>query len=68
VVGGEELGGASIVIMFEAEIVGGTLHPDDDAEEVTFFAEDAIPTAEIAAFASTHLMLDRWLKRKERES
>jgi len=68
VVGGDGLGGASIVIMFEAEIIGGVLNPEDDAEEVAFFKDATIPMEEIAAFASTRLMLDRWLKRKQRKT
>lgn len=65
VVGGDGLGGASIVIMFEAEITNGMLHPEDDVEEVAFFEDAMIPMEEIAAFASTHFMLDRWLKRNQ---
>ena len=68
VVGDDTRGGASIVIMFEAEIIGGALNPEDDAEEVAFFENDTIPMEEIAAFASTRFMLDRWLKRKQRKT
>src|SRR5688572_25758845 len=37
VIGGDGLGGANIVIMFEAEVLGGTLSPEDDAAEAVFF-------------------------------
>ena len=63
VIGGDGLGGASIVIMFEAEVIGGTLSPEDDAEEALFYEPHAVPLNEIANFASTRLMLDRWLDR-----
>jgi ADP-ribose pyrophosphatase YjhB (NUDIX family) len=68
VVGDDARGGASIVIMFEAEITGGMLHPEDDVEEVAFFGDNMIPIDEIAAFSSTRFMLDRWLKRKQRNT
>ena len=51
---------AGIVIMFEGQVVGGTLKAQDDVEQAVFFAPDEIPVDEIAAFESTHLLLRRW--------
>ncbi len=53
-------GGASIVILFEAEVVGGSLRAQDDAEQAVFFTPDEIPLDEIA-FESTSLLLERWM-------
>jgi 8-oxo-dGTP diphosphatase len=61
VMGGDGLGGASIVIMFEAEVISGTLHPEDDAEEAVFFLASEVPMTEIASFTSTQFMLNKWL-------
>lgn len=63
VLGGDNVGGASIIILFEAEVIGGTLTPEDDAEEAVFFTQADLPRNDIANFESTHLMLDRWLNR-----
>jgi 8-oxo-dGTP diphosphatase len=65
VLGGEGFGGADIVIMFEAEVIGGTLGAEDDAEEAVFFSASMIPMTEIAAFTSTRMMLDRWLLKNQ---
>lgn len=43
-------GGASIFIMYQAKITGGTLQPGDDADDADFFALDSLPEI---AFAST---------------
>ena len=51
---------ASIVILFEGEIVGGNPLAQDDASEVAFFALDEIPIGEIASFKSISLVLERW--------
>jgi 8-oxo-dGTP diphosphatase len=65
VIGGDgHTGGASIVIMFAASIIGGILAPEDDAQDAAFFSEAELPIDQIANFASTHLMLDAWLNRK----
>ena len=52
-------GAASILILYEAAITGGTLSPEDDVDQVEFFAPADIPYEQIA-FASTRLILDRW--------
>jgi 8-oxo-dGTP diphosphatase len=61
VLGGDDSGGANIVIMFEAEVLGGTLSPEDDATDAVFFPASDIPLSEIADFSSTQFMLNRWL-------
>jgi 8-oxo-dGTP diphosphatase len=43
-------GGASIFILFRAELVGGVLQAGDDAADAGFFAPDGLPEL---AFAST---------------
>jgi ADP-ribose pyrophosphatase YjhB (NUDIX family) len=63
VTGGDSLGSASIILMFEARVTGGTLSPEDDVAEAVFFAADQIPHDEIAGFETTRLMLNRWLSR-----
>jgi ADP-ribose pyrophosphatase YjhB (NUDIX family) len=51
---------ASIVLMFRAAIVSGTLSAGDDAAEVAFYAPDEIPMGDLA-FESTRLLLKHWL-------
>lgn len=64
VLGPDAPGGTSaIVILFEAEVTGGTLAAQDDVEEVAFFAPDEVPMDEIA-FESTRLLLAGWLAQK----
>jgi 8-oxo-dGTP diphosphatase len=43
-----------IIILYRATIVGGVLAAGDDADEVAFFAADALPPPELVGFA-THL-------------
>jgi ADP-ribose pyrophosphatase YjhB (NUDIX family) len=50
--------GPIVIILYCAQIVGGDLHPADDAEEVRFFARDELPKN--IAFASTRRALLRW--------
>jgi len=49
-----------VIILYRAAIVGGTLEPGDDAEEVAFFAADALPPSEQVGFASHRLALSEW--------
>ncbi|MBN1313170.1 MAG: NUDIX domain-containing protein [Anaerolineae bacterium] len=51
---------ASIVILFEGEIIGGEPSAQDDASEVAFFAPNEIPVDDIASFKSLDLLLERW--------
>ena len=57
-------GAASILILYEAAVTGGTLAPEDDVDRAEFFAPADIPYEQIA-FASTRLILDRWLAARE---
>jgi ADP-ribose pyrophosphatase YjhB (NUDIX family) len=53
------LGGASIVIIYEAKVLNGTARPRDDADAVCWYAADD-PLPEIA-FESTRKMLAAWI-------
>ncbi len=61
VLGGDSSGSASIVILFEGRITGGDLKPDDDVTEARFFSAAELPFDQMASFASTRLLIDRWL-------
>lgn len=50
--------GAHILIVYRAEIIGGELHPGDDADRVGFFSPDEFPPL---AFESTEQILERFL-------
>jgi len=52
-------GKASVLILFEADVVGGTIRPADDAAEVRFFSPEEIPYDELA-FKSNTTLLQRW--------
>lgn len=49
--------GASIIIVYAAEVTGGTLQPLDDAEEVAWFRPEALPEL---AFESTLQVVGAW--------
>lgn len=49
-----------IVIIYEGQVTGGTLRALDDAEDVGWFGPDDLPDM---AFASTHRVIDLWLKK-----
>lgn len=55
--GREHPAGASIVIVYRGEIVGGELRPDDDVDAVDFFAAEQLPEL---AFRATQLAIQRW--------
>ncbi|MBI3242536.1 MAG: NUDIX domain-containing protein [Chloroflexi bacterium] len=57
IAGREWTSGASFVIFYRAQVVGGTLIAGDDASEAAFFSLDELPEI---AFESTRLMLERW--------
>jgi len=57
-------GAASILILYEAAVTGGVLAAQDDADRAEFFAPEDIPYEKIA-FASTRLILDKWLAARE---
>jgi len=48
-----------VLILFEAEVTGGTLHPADDAAEAGFFAPEDIPYDQLA-FKSNTTLLRKW--------
>lgn len=50
-------GTADILIAYSAHIIGGTLHPDDDAEEVDWFTAPDLPDL---VFATTKILVQRW--------
>ena len=52
-----EDGGASIFILYKANVVGGVLNAGDDAEDVGFFSPEDLPEI---AFSSTHDVVARW--------
>jgi ADP-ribose pyrophosphatase YjhB (NUDIX family) len=55
--GQEHPRGASIVIVYRAEVQAGTLTPGDDASETAFFAASALPPL---AFRATEQVVRRW--------
>lgn len=54
VAGKEHPRGADFVIVYDAEVVGGELHPDDDADAVEWFPVNALP---VLAFRATQKVL-----------
>ena len=46
--------GAHIIIFYHAEIIGGTIHPADDVDQVEFFQRDCLPEL---AFTTTQKIL-----------
>lgn len=50
-------GTADIIIAYAADVVGGRLQADDDAEAVNFFRGDALPET---AFLTTCWLIERW--------
>jgi 8-oxo-dGTP diphosphatase len=55
--GREHPRGASIVIVYRAEVQAGTLTPGDDASEAAFFAASGLPPL---AFRATERAVRRW--------
>lgn len=55
--GREHEGGADIVIVYYARLVGGKEQPADDADQVAFFAPDKLPPL---AFQATQVVIDKW--------
>ncbi|MDT8307579.1 MAG: NUDIX hydrolase [Anaerolineae bacterium] len=53
--------GASIFILYRAELIGGELEPGDDADAAAFFGPDELPEL---AFASTRDAI-RWLYKED---
>jgi 8-oxo-dGTP diphosphatase len=57
VVGPEEVGMASVVIVYRARVVGGELAPGDDVDRTSFFGPDELP---LLAFRATRVALGKW--------
>ena len=51
---------ADIVIAYSGHVTGGTLRADDDAEDVGWFARDALPPL---GLVTTQRLIESWLKR-----
>ena len=49
-------GGASLFIMYQARLLGGTLQAGDDADAAAFFSPDDLPDI---AFASTRIAIEQ---------
>ncbi len=58
--GREHSSGASIVIIYTAEIVGGVLAPNDDADAAEFFTPHELPPL---AFEATSNAIELWKRR-----
>jgi len=57
IAGVEHPRGASIVIVYRGEIIGGEPSPGDDADAIGFFSPAELPPL---AFEATRRALDRW--------
>jgi ADP-ribose pyrophosphatase YjhB (NUDIX family) len=57
IAGREHAGGASIVILYQGQIVGGQAIPQDDVDVVAFFDAQELPPL---AFEATRIALARW--------
>jgi 8-oxo-dGTP diphosphatase len=62
--GGSGTFGASIVIIYAAQVVNGAAHPHDDVDAVLWYAASD-PLPEIA-FESTRTMLNAWIAHQQR--
>ncbi|MEO1286965.1 MAG: NUDIX domain-containing protein [Chloroflexota bacterium] len=49
---------ADIVIAYHVEIIGGALHPADDADDAQWFTRDALP--DLVFYPSITLIGERW--------
>ena len=49
--------GAHIILVYRGEILGGQLHPGDDASQIGFFPKNGLPPL---AFQTTHVILERF--------
>ncbi len=62
VAGQEHARGASIVIVYQAAVLGGKLEARDDAEAVAFFAPQELPEL---GFEATRRVLEEWQRRSQ---
>lgn len=56
-------GGSVVVVVYQARVVGGTLHPEDDAGDALWVAPSEIPWDRLA-FRSSEAALRDWLRLK----
>ncbi len=56
-------GGAIVVVVYHARILGGAIRPDDDVSEARLVAPSEIPWDRLA-FPSSHAALRDWLRLK----
>jgi len=56
--GQEHPRGAHIILIYRGKIIGGQLHPGDDASQACFFPKNGLPPL---AFQSTHVILERFI-------
>jgi ADP-ribose pyrophosphatase YjhB (NUDIX family) len=59
IAGQEHERGADFVIVYEAEILGGVLSPNDDADAADWFESKTLPTL---AFSATRIALNKYTK------
>jgi ADP-ribose pyrophosphatase YjhB (NUDIX family) len=55
--GREHEHGADIIIVYRAQLIGGTPRAGDDVDQVAFFAPDELPSL---AFRATNAALEKW--------
>jgi 8-oxo-dGTP diphosphatase len=55
--GREHPEGASIIILYQGEIIGGQAKPQDDVDAVAFFGAHEVPPL---AFEATRIAIERW--------
>jgi 8-oxo-dGTP diphosphatase len=56
----DDFRGPGINLLFRARVLGGQLHPGDDAGAVRFFSSAEIPPADQIAFEGHRATLTRW--------
>lgn len=62
IAGKEHPRGADFIIVYCGEMIGGVLHPGDDADRASFFSFDRLPPL---AFRATKLAIQRWLEMRQ---
>ncbi len=60
IAGKEHVRGASIVIVYQAEVLGGALQASDDAEAAAFYSPEELPEL---GFEATRRVLAEWQRR-----
>lgn len=62
IAGKEHPRGADFVIVYYGKMIGGILHPGDDADRAAFFPFENLPPL---AFRATQLAIQRWLEKRQ---